>query len=293
MDPVLDSVPQRGTALSATPAPASQPSSPLRPLWAAIGVLGVAVVALGGTLVYQHGRDSGTPVAAQSAAATTAPGASGPVVTAPPTTLAQAALAEEKMAQTQAPPAPAAPKSVAKPVTRPVASSAPAPAPYYGSSSSGGYSGSYGTAQPVVQAAAPVCTVCGRVEAVNAVSRPAPASGVGAVAGGVLGAVVGNQIGNGNGRTAATLLGAAGGGYLGHTIEQRTRSTTAYVVQVRMDDGSRRTFERSQPVPVGERVTVEGNSFRLGRGATYPTYQNDPGYRQVSQSPGTYATGGY
>ncbi|WP_295854193.1 glycine zipper 2TM domain-containing protein [uncultured Xylophilus sp.] len=292
MDPVLDSVPQRGTALSATPAPASQPSSPLRPLWAAIGVLGVAVVALGGTLVYQQGRDSGTPVAAQSAAAMTAPGASGPVVTAPPTTLAQAALAEEKMAQTQTPPAPAAPKSVAKPVTRPVASSAPAPAPYYGSSSSGGYSGSYGTAQPVVQAAAPVCTVCGRVEAVNVVSRPAPASGVGAVAGGVLGAVVGNQIGNGNGRTAATLLGAAGGGYLGHTIEQRTRSTTSYVVQVRMDDGSRRTFERSQPVPVGERVTVEGNSFRLGRGATYSTYPSDPGYRQVSQS-GTYATGGY
>ena len=35
---------------------------------------------------------------------------------------------------------------------------------------------------------------------------------MGAVAGGVLGAVLGNQVGHGNGRAAATLLGAVGGG---------------------------------------------------------------------------------
>ncbi|HEY9207696.1 MAG TPA: glycine zipper 2TM domain-containing protein, partial [Acidovorax sp.] len=85
----------------------------------------------------------------------------------------------------------------------------------------------------------------------------------GAVAGGVLGGVLGNQVGKGSGRTAATVLGAVGGGYVGHTVEQRTRTQTVYEVRVRMDDGSVRRFTRSQPVPEGAPVRVEGKGFQL------------------------------
>ena len=112
-------------------------------------------------------------------------------------------------------------------------------------------------------ARAPVCAVCGRIESVQAVQHAAPATGVGAVAGGVLGAVVGNQVGKGSGRTAATVLGAVGGGYVGHTVEQRTRTQTVYAVRVRMDDGSVRRFTRSQPVPEGAPVRLQGKGFQL------------------------------
>ena len=112
-------------------------------------------------------------------------------------------------------------------------------------------------------ARAPVCAVCGRIESVQAVQHATPATGVGAVAGGVLGAVVGNQVGKGAGRTAATVLGAVGGGYVGHTVEQRTRTQTVYEVRVRMDDGSVRRFTRSQPVPEGAPVRLQGKGFQL------------------------------
>ena len=117
---------------------------------------------------------------------------------------------------------------------------------------------------PALRTAAPVpaCAVCGRVESVVAVQQAAPATGVGAVAGGVLGAVVGNQVGKGSGRTAATVLGAVGGGYVGHRVEQNARTQTVYQVRVRMQDGSVRRFQRSQPVAVGEPVIVQGRSFR-------------------------------
>ena len=109
---------------------------------------------------------------------------------------------------------------------------------------------------------APLCTVCGHVESVRTVQREQPTSGVGAVAGGVVGGVVGNQVGHGNGRTAATMLGAVGGGFLGNHIERRTHTLTRYEVTVRMDDGSRRTVETRSAPPVGKDVTLKGQVLR-------------------------------
>ncbi len=109
---------------------------------------------------------------------------------------------------------------------------------------------------------APRCTVCGHVESVHTVQREQRTSGVGAVAGGVLGGVVGNQIGRGNGRTAATVLGAVGGGFLGNHIERRTHTLTRYEVTVRMDDGSRRTVETGTAPPIGKDVTLNGQVLR-------------------------------
>lgn len=101
--------------------------------------------------------------------------------------------------------------------------------------------------RPALAGQAPVCATCGRVESVQPVTRSAPATGVGAVAAGVLGAV--------------------GGGYVGHQVEQRARTTTVYQMRVRMDDGSLRTFTRAQPVAEGTPVRVEGKSFRVDQGA--------------------------
>ena len=139
---------------------------------------------------------------------------------------------------------------------------------------------------PVAQRAASICSTCGRVESVQAIEQAAPATGVGAVAGGVLGAVVGNQIGKGNGRTAATVLGAVGGGYAGHEIEKRTRTQTTYQVRVRLEDGSSRVFTRSQPPAVGTPVVLQGKGFRVADEGTLPQAQQPqpaPQYQTVSQ----------
>lgn len=108
------------------------------------------------------------------------------------------------------------------------------------------------------------CDNCGTVAAVHSTEVKGEGSGLGAVAGGVTGAILGNQIGNGNGRTAAALLGAAGGAYLGNEIEKNTKAVTRYTVAVRMNDGSVRNFQRSSApeFAVGQRVRVEGNALR-------------------------------
>ena len=81
------------------------------------------------------------------------------------------------------------------------------------------------------------------------------------------GGVLGNQIGKGSGRTAATVLGAVGGGYVGHKVEQRARTTTVYQMRVRMDDGSVRNFTRAQPLAEGTAVRVQGKSLHVDPGA--------------------------
>ncbi|ART56446.1 hypothetical protein CBP36_00815 [Acidovorax carolinensis] len=230
--------------MAATPA-----GVPLKWLWAAIAALGLCVLALGATLVAQQRPGA---VAEREALASPAPRTpeSEIIDEKRPVTLSQ-------RAQT-APEYGANPSSAAAPVQRAAARAypqAPQPARYDESA------GRQDARQEMARA--PVCAVCGRIESVQAVQHAAPATGVGAVAGGVLGGVVGNQIGKGSGRTAATVLGAVGGGYVGHTVEQRTRTETAYEVRVRMDDGSVRRFTRSQPVPEGAPVRVDGKGFQL------------------------------
>ncbi|MGA0612141.1 glycine zipper 2TM domain-containing protein [Caldimonas sp. KR1-144] len=110
-------------------------------------------------------------------------------------------------------------------------------------------------------AQAPVCAVCGTVESVQAVKQKGEGTGVGAVGGAVVGGVVGHQMGGGRGKDALTVLGAVGGAVAGHEIEKNVRAETVYTVKVRMDDGTLRTLTRKEPVSVGSRVRVEGNSL--------------------------------
>lgn len=116
------------------------------------------------------------------------------------------------------------------------------------------------------------CANCGVVESAVAVQRKGKVKGVdvgnttvgiGTVAGGVLGGVLGNQVGGGNGRTAMTVIGAAGGAYAGNRVEQNMKTVTVHQMRVKMNDGSVRTIEQPDAVAIGSRVVVEGNGMRL------------------------------
>lgn len=105
--------------------------------------------------------------------------------------------------------------------------------------------------------AAQVCSSCGEVIGVRAVRHTPKTSGVGIAGGAIVGGLLGNQIGGGNGRTLATVAGAVGGGYAGNEVEKSTRTTTSYVVDVRMDNGKSRSFPQSgDNWRAGDRVRV-------------------------------------
>lgn len=107
------------------------------------------------------------------------------------------------------------------------------------------------------------CGDCGVVTSVRAVKVEGQGSGVGAVGGGVVGGLVGNQFGGGNGRTALTLLGAAGGALAGHEAEKHVRSTTSYQMTVRMDSGTTRSFRSATPYNWREGDPVRVNNGRV------------------------------
>jgi len=231
-------------------------SPTLKWLWAAIGVLGVSVVALGTTLVVQNAGKSAADTQPQPLAVVAQPASGAP----------EAGALQQKTA-----PALVEHRNIA---TNGVANQPPAV--------SQGHAGQspqqVRPQQPPLRTAAqaPLCAACGRVESVQAVQQAAPATGVGAVAGGVLGAVVGNQVGKGSGRTAATVLGAVGGGYVGHKVEERTRTQTVYQIAVRMEDGSVRRFTRAQPTAVGTPIVLQGKGFRVDDGAAMRAEESYP-----------------
>lgn len=269
-------------------------STNTKPLWAAVSVLGVAVLALGASLVYVQTRplDGHTalaslnqPVASAVADAPTVntglpvssvAGDEAVLQARPAVRAAKPALARQTPPQPQVaarPPAPAPPRPLPAPAPAPVAQSAPPPIIATTPGAQAGVAPVVITesgplaSRPIYQTRRVVCADCGRVESVTPISRRAPGNGVGAVAGGVLGAVVGNQIGKGGGRTIATILGAVGGGVAGNAIENNMHTETVYRVQVRMDDGSIRSVEQAQLPALGSAVIVEGGSIRPADGS--------------------------
>lgn len=111
------------------------------------------------------------------------------------------------------------------------------------------------------------CSNCGVIESVRGIRSDGDGSGVGMAIGGVAGGLLGNQIGKGNGRTIATIAGAAGGAYVGNEVEKKSKSSVTYRITVRMEDGTYRTINQaSQPAyTVGDRVkVVDGNVISRG-----------------------------
>ena len=175
--------------MAATPA-----GVPQKWLWAAIAALGLCVLALGATLVAQQ-----RPGAVSDRQALASPAPRTPdseiIEEKRPVAFTQRAQAAPEYGANPAPAVAPVQRAAARAYTQ-----APRPARYDEAP------GRQDARQDLARA--PVCAVCGRIESVQAVQQAAPATGVGAVAGGVLGAVVGNQVGKGSGRTAATVLGA-------------------------------------------------------------------------------------
>ena len=109
--------------------------------------------------------------------------------------------------------------------------------------------------------AAAACPNCGIVESVDSVKVQGQTNGTGAVAGGVGGAVIGNRIAGRNNQTLGGIVGAVGGGLIGNAIEKHERTSTAYDVHVRMEDGSLRTVRQSAQPAIGSKVLVEADGL--------------------------------
>ena len=80
-----------------------------------------------------------------------------------------------------------------------------------------------------------------------------------------VGGILGNQIGQGSGRTAATVVGAAGGAYAGNRMT--SGSSLVWIIGVRYDDGSFATIQQSSApgVRIGDRVRVSNNGMEILR----------------------------
>ena len=118
---------------------------------------------------------------------------------------------------------------------------------------------------PEQQAAAPaVCKSCGVVESVRTIEHRPQGSGVGAAGGAILGGILGNQVGGGHGRQLATVAGAVGGAVAGNQIEGHIKTTHSWQVTVRMDNGTKRTFNHgTQPAwREGDEVRVVDGKLR-------------------------------
>lgn len=91
--------------------------------------------------------------------------------------------------------------------------------------------------------------------------------GAGTIAGAVVGGILGHQVGSGSGNTAATVLGAAGGAYVGNRLEknnQATQSGDAYKMVVRMNNGTYQTVTQTTnaDIRVGDRVQIDNGVAR-------------------------------
>jgi len=106
----------------------------------------------------------------------------------------------------------------------------------------------------------------GVVQSINMVQQES-GIGAGAIVGAVVGGVLGNQVGGGSGRTAATVLGAAGGAYAGNEVQRRNQqgqSGQAVSMDVRMQDGAYVTVtqDSAMDIRVGDRVVVQNGVAR-------------------------------
>jgi outer membrane lipoprotein SlyB len=253
----------QGEAMNNPSSPTTSPGATADPasFWrrSALVIGAVGLIAIGALAAVLWQRSVPPPAAATAEApavgaapATPAPAVAATAGNAPP---AEAARATAPAARTAAAP--------------PHPTTAPAPAPVMAAATSNDPpSGSGTTAAPAPPSTPPapaVCATCGVVKSVTAVTQKGEGSGVGAVAGAVVGGVIGHQFGGGAGKTAMTVLGAAGGGMAGNEVEKRQKSTTQYQVAVHMDDGAQRTFTLTQAPAVGDRVRVENNQLVLDK----------------------------
>jgi outer membrane lipoprotein SlyB len=98
------------------------------------------------------------------------------------------------------------------------------------------------------------------------VQQKSNSSPLGMIAGGLIGGGIGSLFGAGRGRTAATIVGALGGGYIGHNLE-KSQTEMIYEIAVKYDDGTWGTIRQSSSPPfrIGDRVLVTDRGLELLR----------------------------
>ena len=119
--------------------------------------------------------------------------------------------------------------------------------------------------QPPVQVTQPASRD-GTVESIQTQQVQKVPSALGAVGGALIGGGLGSLIGGGTGRTVATVVGAVGGGYVGHQAASNA-TTTVWIIGVRYDDGSFATVQQTAApgLRIGDRVRVTPNGVTLLR----------------------------
>ena len=122
---------------------------------------------------------------------------------------------------------------------------------------------SAGTAYP--QSSYGAYTGYGVVQSIELVQQANTGLGAGAVAGAIVGGILGHQVGSGQGNTAATVLGAAGGAYAGNELQKRNQpQANAYRFNIRMQDGSYQAVTQTtiDDIRVGDRVRIDNGVAR-------------------------------
>lgn len=89
---------------------------------------------------------------------------------------------------------------------------------------------------------------------------------VGTIGGALIGGGLGSLIGGGRGQTAATIIGAVGGGFAGNQMSQRSQ-TFVWRIGVRYDDGTLATIQQTAApaLRIGDRVRVTSTGIELLR----------------------------
>jgi len=116
---------------------------------------------------------------------------------------------------------------------------------------------------PAFQVSEPSARV-GTVESITQDTVQNVNSTAGAIGGAVIGGLLGNQIGGGRGQTAATIIGAGGGAFVGNQAAQRSQ-TFIWRIGVRYDDGSVATIQQTAApaLRIGDRVRVTSTGIQL------------------------------
>ena len=116
---------------------------------------------------------------------------------------------------------------------------------------------------PAFQVSEPSARV-GTVESITQDTVQNVNSTAGAIGGAVVGGLLGNQIGGGRGQTAATIIGAGGGAFVGNQAAQRSQ-TFIWRIGVRYDDGSVATIQQTAApaLRIGDRVRVTSTGIQL------------------------------
>jgi outer membrane lipoprotein SlyB len=116
---------------------------------------------------------------------------------------------------------------------------------------------------PAFQVSEPSVRI-GTVESITQETVQNVNTAVGTVGGALIGGLLGNQIGGGRGQTAATVIGAGGGAFVGNQAAQRSQ-TFVWRIGVRYDDGSIATIQQTAApaLRIGDRVRVTSNGIQL------------------------------